>query len=267
MKLALISEVFYHPEDLEELDECLAEAKARGAELALLPELPLNPWAPATREVRAEDAEELGGRRYQMLQAAARKNEIGLVGGAIVSDSSGRRRNTALVFDAGGILQGSYAKVHLPEEEGFWETSHYEPGENPPQVFSQFTIPFGVQICSDNNRPQGSHYLASQGAGLILVPRASEKATYERWRLVFRANALTCACFVASVNRPRPEQDVLIGGPSILVGPDGDVLLETTDRVAVGNLAPERLPKARKAYPGYLAWPASFYARCWEGVK
>ena len=66
----------------------------------------------------------------------------------------------------------------------------------------------------------------------ILVPRASEERTYQRWKIVFRANALTSGCYVLSVNRPDPEEGVLIGGPSIAVDPNGAVLLETTDRIA-----------------------------------
>ena len=48
----------------------------------------------------------------------------------------------------------------------------------------------------------------------ILIPRASEEKTYQRWKIVFRANALTGCSYVLCVNRPDPEEGVLIGGPS-----------------------------------------------------
>jgi predicted amidohydrolase len=61
---------------------------------------------------------------------AAREVGIGLIGGAIIRDPKPRRcYNTALAFDRSGELGGSYRKLHLPEEEGFWETSHYDPGD------------------------------------------------------------------------------------------------------------------------------------------
>ena len=267
MKLALISDVFLRANDQPRLHEALAQAAGGGADLALLPELPLNGWAPATKKPQEEDAEEWGGPRQEILRQAAQDHQITIVGGAIIRTDEGRRFNTALVFTPAGSLTGSYAKVHLPEEPGFWETSHYQPGVEAPAVFGQLSVPFGIQICSDTNRPLGSHFLASQGAGLILIPRATETATYERWKLVFRANALTCGCFVASVNRLAPERGVLLGGPSILVGPRGDVQLETTDPVAIVELDPDQISRARVAYPGYLAWPTDYYARCWKELQ
>ena len=65
-----------------------------------------------------------------------------------------------------------------------------------------------------------------------MVPRASEEKTYQRWKPIFRSNAMTGCLYVLSVNRPRPEEGVLIGGPSVAFDPNGELLLETTDRIA-----------------------------------
>ena len=61
--------------------------------------------------------------------------------------------------------------------------------------------------------------LGAQGAVAMINPRASEEATYQRWKTVWRANALTSCCYVLSVNRPHPEDGVLIGGPSVVLDP------------------------------------------------
>src|SRR6185295_18189737 len=99
---------------------------------------------------RDDDAEEPGGRRHRTMSAAAREAGIGLVGGAIVRDpASGRRHNTALVFDPRGGLAASYAKVHLPDEPGFHEPCHYEPGNTIGEPIRAFGMPIAVQICSD----------------------------------------------------------------------------------------------------------------------
>jgi N-carbamoylputrescine amidase len=124
----------------------------------------------------------------------------------------------------------------------------------------------GVQICSDINRPEGSHALAAGGAMAILAPRATELRTYERWRVVFRANALTSAAYLLSVNRPRAEGGVLLGGPTIAVAPDGTVLLETTDPLAVVRLERGVVAAARRDYPGYLPIRARIYADAWDGI-
>lgn len=265
--VALISDVFYDDEPERRLRLRLAEAKTRGAQLAVLPELPLNPWSPATQTPRDDDAEPPGGPRAKMQADAARAIGIGLVGGAIVRDpATGRRQNTALIFDAAGTLLASYAKLHIPEEPGFWETSHYDAGIEPPRPIDGFPLRFGVQICSDINRPEGAHLLGAYGAEMIVAPRATEQATYERWKIVFRANALTSALYVLSVNRPRPEQDVLIGGPSIAVAPNGQVLLETTAPVAEVRLNRAAIAQARVDYPGYLPVRADLYAKAWAAA-
>jgi len=266
--VALISEVFFGTDASSRLTERLREARACGADLAVLPELPLNPWSPATTTPRDDDAEPPGGPRTRLQAMAAREAGIALLGGAIIVDpTTGSRFNTALLFDETGVLCDTYRKVHVPEEPGFWETSHYACGNEPPHVRSIRDVPLGVQICSDANRPVGSQLLAAQGAAAILIPRATEAATYHRWRPVFIANALTCGCYVLSVNRPEPEQDVLIGGPSIAVAPDGDVLHETTDTMGLVTIETAVVRAARIAYPGYLPRDAVFYARAWDALS
>jgi predicted amidohydrolase len=268
MIVALISDVFYDAAGPSRLAERLQDARSRGADLALLPELPLNPWSPAAEAPRDDDAEPPAGPRHQGLSAAARTAGIAVVGGAIVRDPSTlRRHNTALVFDRDGALIASYRKVHLPEEEGFWETRHYEPGDALSPVLDAFPMRVGLQICSDINRPEGSHLLGASGAEVILNPRATEAATFERWRTVFIANAMTSGAYVLSVNRPREEQGVRLGGPSFAVAPTGDVLAETTDPVVLVALDRTVIVSAKQRYPGYLATRADLYAEGWKQVK
>ena len=268
VSVALITDVFHEGADGSRLEARLAEARALGASLAVLPELPLNPWSPATRVPRDEDAEPPAGPRQRAMAEAAAKVGVALLGGAIVTDpDTGQRHNTAILYDARGLELGQYRKVHLPEEEGYWETSHYVPGMEPPRAMPGPGISVGVQICSDINRPQGSQLLRSQGAEVLLVPRATPAETYERWRLVLRANAVMADTYLLSVNRPRPEFDVDIGGPSLAVAPDGEVLYEGTDTVAVVELEARRAGDAVDEYPGYLARPVGLYARGWASLS
>ncbi len=266
LTVALISEVFWEADGAARLQDRLAEAAERGADLAVLPEIPLNPWRPSTKVAVDEDAEGEGGTRTQTMSMAAQRAGIGLVGGIINRDPAGRRTSRVLVCDRGGDMVARYEKLHLPEEPGFWETSHYEPGTEPPHRIDAFGMPVGVQICSDNNRPEGSHLLGAEGTEAILIPRATEERTYQRWKVVFRANALTSCAYVLSVNRPAPEDGVLIGGPSIAVDPNGGVLLETTDAIGIVTLDSAVIRKARVDYPGYLPVRARLYADAWEEI-
>ena len=111
-----------------------------------------------------------------------------MVGGIIRRDPmTGRRTSRALLFDGRGEIVGRYEKLHLPEEPGFWETSHYEPGTRRAQATSKvLDWPFGMQICSDINRPEGSHLLGAQGAQAILAPRATGSRRTRAGRLSSR---------------------------------------------------------------------------------
>jgi N-carbamoylputrescine amidase len=265
MTVALLHEVFHGQDGPERLDRRLDEARRGGAELALLPELPLQPWVPATRERREEDSEDPGGPIHRRLAEAARVGSIGVMGGAIVRDpSTGRRLNRALLFDREGGLVGSYDKLHIPCEEGFWERDHYDPGDDPPRRVDAFSLPVGMQICSDLQRPQGSWLLGAAGAFVVFGPRATPPDSYERWRRVIRTDAMVAATYLISVNRPAPERGVEIGGPSIAVGPDGELLLESTDPVAWVELSRSTVLAARRDYPGYLDVRAELYARAWR---
>lgn len=267
LSIALITDVFFTPDAEARLRSRLLEAKRLGAGLAVLPEIPLNPWSPATPDPDDADAELPGGGRHRTAAAAAKEHGIGLVAGAIVRDPvTGRRHNTALAFDARGSLVGSYAKVHLPDEPGFHEPAHYEPGELPAVPIHAFGPPVGIQICSDINRPAAAHALAASGAVAILHPRATEHATYERWKLVLRSTAITTSTYVLSVNRPGPELGIPIGGPSLAIDPNGEVLVETTDPVAVVTIDEAVLTAARQGYPGYLRTIAALYARAWDAA-
>lgn len=266
--VALITEVFPEPSDWKRLPEVLSLARDKGAELAVLPEIPLNPWSPISKVARPEDAEEVDGPRQETLASAASRVGIAVAGGAIIRDpDSGVRYNTALVYDSSGSCLARYKKVHLPEEEGFWETSHYEPGTDPPSVVHGLPLRLGLQICSDVNRTSGFQLLGAMGAELVLAPRCTPPQTYDRWRLVLRADAVTSGTYVISVNRPAPTPDGLIGGPSIAISPTSEVLLETTEPLGVVELSRDAVEAARVEYPGYLKVFPEVYARGWQQLK
>lgn len=265
ISVALTTQLFHDDPEGARLVDALRDARRTGAELAVLPELPLDRWCPAGPEPRDEDAEPPEGPRQTRMADAARTAGLAVLGGAIVrSPRSDRRYNTALLYDAAGELLARHRKIHLPEEEGFWEARHYSPGTAPPAVVDGLGTPLGILVCSDIQRPQGAHLLAASGAELLLVPRATPEASYERWLMVLRAVASTTACYVISVNRPGPEAGVPIGGPSVTIGPDGEVLLETTERLAVVDVDRRTVREARQDYPGYLSARADLYALGWS---
>ena len=247
--------------------DVLKQAHSQGAQLAVLPEIPLNVWSPARKSRQDDETEPPAGRRHRAMSDAAREVGIALIGGAIIRDSkTGCCHNTALAFDRSGALVGSYRKLHLPEEEGFWETSHYDQGDEPPSVIHGLPLPVGIQICSDVNRPEGSHLLGALGAEVIVCPRATEAATFPRWKTVLTANAITSCTHVISVPRPQPEFGVPLGGPSFAVSPTGEVLAEATEPMILITLDRNDLDQVRHRYPGYLPVRADLYAEGWKRI-
>jgi predicted amidohydrolase len=267
LTVALISEVFWEADGVARLEDRLDEAVRHGADLAVLPEIPLNPWSPATETQRDDDAEPMDGPRATAQAKAAARAGIGLVGGIIHRDATtGRRTQRTLVLDSRGQLVATYEKLHLPDEPGFWEPAHYDAGTAPPTRIDAFGLKVGIQVCSDANRPEGTHLLGGMGAEAVLIPRSTEEATYQRWKTVFQANARTSAMYVLSVNRPYPEQGILIGGPSVAVDPHGTVMIETNDRMAIVTLDRSEVERARTLYPGYLPVRARLYADAWAAI-
>jgi len=267
LTVALLTQVFPQESDWIRLTNVLAEAKEQGAELAVLPEIPLNPWSPVTKVALDDDAEDVDGPRQQIMSKASSSVGISLLGGAIIRDpDTGARHNTALLYNPSGSCLARYRKVHLPEEEGYWETSHFEPGYEPPALITDLPLKIGLQICSDVNRTTGFQLLGAMGAEVVLAPRCTPAETYERWRLVLRANAVTSSAYVISVNRPTPAPGAMVGGASVAIGPDGGVILETTDPMALVSLSREVVAGARTGYPGYLKVFPEVYAEGWKRV-
>ena len=96
------------------------------------------------------------------------------------------------------------------------------------------------------------------------MPRATPSETYERWRLILRANAIMSEVYLISVNRPFSEFGVDIGGPSLVVGPDGEILFEGTEPLAIVEIDGNKLKTIGAQYPGYLPRMVDVYARGWS---
>lgn len=265
LTVALIREVFSKQDAHARLEARLTQAEELGADLAVLPELPYNSWSPASRNPIASDAERLGGGREAMQSTAASTAGVAVLGG-VIQEVGEARFNRAIFSDKTGTTIARYDKVHLPDEEGFRETCHYSPGLSAPTVFAALGARFGIQICSDANRLVGSHLLAAQRVQVILAPRASSQATWPKWRLVYRAMAMTCAAWVISVGRPDQEFGVPIGGPALIVDPMGRVVVESMDIMTTFTLDLSAAATARSKYPGYLGWPADLYQAGWAAM-
>ena len=257
LTLALVHDVFPHASDDDRLRRYCDEAHQQGVDLVVLPELPLDPWHPQSREVCDDHAEPSGGPRERRLRAIAQASGVAILGGWIAR-AEGRRYNRAHLIDADGSIRMHYDKLHLPSEEGYWESDHYQPGIklSAPQ---ELGLRLGVQLCSDLQRPVTVSALVAMGTEVLLHPRATPASSAERWHTVLRATAITQACWVVSVNRP-------LDAPSWVIAPDGEVLVESEQPLTIVELDRASVARARRDYPGYLDSPAGIYRDSWDAL-
>ncbi|MCS7144558.1 MAG: carbon-nitrogen family hydrolase, partial [Archaeoglobaceae archaeon] len=148
----------------------------------------------------------------------SKAQEIVIVAG--VAEKSETLYNSAVIISSGELL-GIYRKnllFPLTREREF-----FKPG-NKLEVFETPVGRLGIIICYEIRFPELSRRLMKKGAEMILVPAEFPKQRIEHWKTLIRARAIENQLFVAGVNCV--EGDLDYGGNSMLVDPEGKVLVE-----------------------------------------
>jgi N-carbamoylputrescine amidase len=160
--------------------------------------------------------------------------------------------NTARLYGPGGEAL-VHRKRHLPDEPGFRETAWYAPGTDGPRVAFAAGAKVGALTCSDAMFPDEARALGRQGADLLLVPRATpaEPRSMQRWSVMLRADAIVSGAYVVSVNRVGTEGEIGFAGHSVVIAPDGEVLVElgADPEVRVVELDLTATRAAKHSYP------------------
>jgi predicted amidohydrolase len=111
----------------------------------------------------------------------------------------------------------------------------------------------GALTCSDAMFPDEARALGRQGADLLLVPRATpaEPRSMQRWWVMLRADAIVSGAYVVSVNRVGTEGEIDFAGHSVVIAPDGEVLVElgADPDVRVVELDLTASREAKHSYP------------------
>ena len=248
--------------------EGIRTAAARGAEVICTQELFRTPYFCQTESAEAFDfAEPIPGPTTQVLQAEAKELGVVLVGSLFERRAEGVYHNTAVIVDADGSLLGTYRKMHIPDDPGFYEKYYFTPGDQGFRVWRTRYADIGVLICWDQWFPEAARLTALQGAELLLYPTAigwlpSEKADRgsvqrDSWRTIQRSHAIANGCFVAAVNRVGTEvegegEGIEFWGSSFVAGTSGEILAEAsldTPEVVVTELDRRRIKDTRIEWP------------------
>ncbi|MGH3412319.1 MAG: carbon-nitrogen hydrolase family protein [Marmoricola sp.] len=158
-----------------------------------------------------------------------------------------RPYNTLVAAGPGG--QRVYRKIHLYDSFGLRESDQLSAGPITPVVIDVVGWRVGLQTCYDLRFPELSRALVDQGAEVLVVPAAwvAGAGKVEHWRTLLRARAIENTAYVVAAAQPGPRYC----GHSMVVAPDGDVLVETgqAGSVLTGELHRDRLAECRRTNP------------------
>jgi predicted amidohydrolase len=205
--------------------EALSTAARQGADLAVFPEATQARFGSDLRAI----AEPVDGPFGKKLAEAAASERIALVAGVFEPAPDGRVYNTAVAYDAAGLLVAAYRKIHLFDSLGQTESDVVAPG-SAPVVIDLAGVRTGILTCYDIRFPELARALVDGGAQLLVVPAAWAAGLFkeEHWVTLVRARAIENTVWVAAAGQvPDPSSPPTLAptgiGRSMLVDPMGAV--------------------------------------------
>jgi N-carbamoylputrescine amidase len=244
-----------HPDVLPgEWDALVKHVEVESSELVLLPEMPFYRWFPVSPEVDPEvwgeavAAHDDWQGRFPTLAPA-------VVLGSRPVTREGRRLNEGYVWRNLAGYQPRHEKYHLPDEEGYWEATWYEPGNGRFDMFEVEGVRLGFLICTDMWFMNRARSYGRHGAHFILTPRATPDSTTDKWLAGGRAAAVVAGSFALSSNRiSQTGEDSDQGGVSWIIDPDGELLGATTVQkpFLTLDLDLSLAEQAKRTYPRYV---------------
>ena len=246
-------------------------AQERGAQLVLLQELHTGVYFCQSEDTqRFDQAEPVPGPTSDELGALARELGIVIVASVFERRAAGLYHNTAVVLDSDGRIAGTYRKMHIPDDPGFYEKFYFTPGDLGFEPVDTSVGRLGVLVCWDQWYPEAARLMALNGAELLLYPTAigwdprdgdAEKARQrDAWVIVQRAHAVANGLPVLVCNRvghePDPSgasQGIQFWGSSFVAGPQGEILAEAgteqATTVLVADIDLARTEQVRRIWP------------------
>jgi N-carbamoyl-D-amino-acid hydrolase len=226
------------------------EAKEKGADLIVYPELALTTFFPRwyvedRMEADAWFERDMPNAAVQPLFDRAAKHDMAICFGYAELTPDGHHFNTAILTDRGGKIIGKYRKVHLPGHAEFdperafqhLEKRYFEPGDLGFPVWRNLGGIIGMAVCNDRRWPETYRVMGLQGVEMVLIgyntpsvnSQKSEEGPEKRLfhnRLSVQAGAYQNSCWVVAVAKSGVEDGFPLIGGSIIVNPDGEIVAE-----------------------------------------
>ena len=220
----------------------IRDAARRGAQLVLLQELHASVYFCQHEDPSLFDlSEPIPGPSSERLAGLARELNLVLVGSLFERRAPGLYHNTAVVLERDGTLAGTYRKMHIPDDPGYYEKFYFTPGDTGFAPIQTSVGKLGVLVCWDQWYPEGARLMALAGADLLLYPTAigwnpadpRDEQTRQRdaWITIQRSHAVANGLPVVVANRvgfePDPSgqtQGSQFWGHSFVCGPQGEFI-------------------------------------------
>ena len=274
MKIGIIQQ--HNTADREDNKRRLAEkirlVAAQGAELVVLQELHNGLYFCQEEQVDIFDqAESIPGPSTQYYGALAKELGIVIVTSLFERRATGLYHNTAVVLEKNGTIAGTYRKMHIPDDPGYYEKFYFTPGDLGFKPIQTSVGLLGVLVCWDQWYPEAARLMALQGAQLLIYPtaigydphdtREDQERQRTAWQTVQRGHAVANGLPVVTVNRVgdepspnshQPSANTPFWGTSFVAGPQGELLYEApTDQEAtqVVDVDMQRSEQVRRWWP------------------
>ena len=266
--------------NMQRAEELLREAKAKGVQVACLPELFRSYYFCQSENHDYYDlAEPIPGPSSQRLSKLAKELDMVIVASLFERRAMGMYHNTVVVLDADGTDLGIYRKMHIPDDPRYYEKFYFTPGDTGFKNFDTKYGRIGVLICWDQWFPEAARLTAMQGAQVLFYPTAigwhpAEKAEYgdtqwQAWQTIQRGHAIANGIYTASPNRVGIEKETDGGsieffGHSFISNPSGKFLAEATESfegVLTAVVDPKEQEMIRQHWPFFRDRRIDHYGR------
>jgi len=246
---------------IRRLVDMMREAKSRGAEMVVFPELALTTFFPRYWMDESEADERffekaMPNARVQPLFDTARELQVGFYLGYAELTREGRRFNTSIIVDRSGAIAGKYRKIHLPGHADHkpdapfqhLEKKFFEVGDLGFRVFDTMGARLGMCLCNDRRWPETYRVMALQSAEIVMLGYNTPSLNIH-WNepvhlrttthlVSLQANAYQNGIWIAAAGKCGSEDGHHMIGSSVIVAPTGEIVarsLTEEDEVICAN--------------------------------
>ncbi len=238
--------------NLQKSLDYIKQAAENNADLVLFPEVQLTEFFPQyrNRDVEAYKTDINSG-IIQKLCESCKKNKIMAVPNVYLSEN-GKAYDASILISKEGEIIGTQKMVHIAEADKFFEQDYYTESDDGFKVFDTEFGKIGVVVCFDRHYPESIRTETLMGADLILIPTVNTKAEpTEMFEWEIRVQSFQNSVFTAMCNRVGKEGEMDFCGESIVIDPNGDVIVKADDseQILYAEIDLKKAEVVRKSKP------------------